>query len=404
MGKSRKRVVGRRGVFSEYLNRRTKGENLDNERKRLLGIISSIRKRPILVMASDLMREANVPTSIQYTDILPFQELLEGLTGKTVDILIETPGGYAEVAEDLVKLLRNRFEKVSFIIPGWAKSAGTIMTMAGDEILMGPSSALGPIDAQMVWNNKMFSAQAFLKSLEEMKKEADDPDKGLSRAYVPILQQISPGEIQTAQNALNFSQKLVSEWLEKYKFQDWTTHKSGEPVKDSKRRDTAKRIAQDLNNHQKWLTHSRSLNIQDLREIGLRIVDYSQCPELNDAIRRYHALIHIAFESNLYKIFETEYDSIGKYWNVQTSIPNVQGLLQQKDAANSAEINFKCPTCSYQIPLHIRLKESAPDAPSGRIPYPKGDIAKCPRCQGAVNLAEARVALERELKRKVVPL
>jgi len=40
------------------------------------------------------------------------------------------------VAEDIVHILREKFKSVSFIVPGQAKSAGTIMVMSGDEILM----------------------------------------------------------------------------------------------------------------------------------------------------------------------------------------------------------------------------------------------------------------------------
>ena len=382
--------TSREGAFSDYLNRRSRGENLDIERKKQLARISQIRQRPILVMAANLANE-NAPISINYADILPFRELAESLEGEAVDVLIETPGGRAEVAEDLVKILRKRFKSVAFIIPGWAKSAGTIMAMAGDEILMEPDSSLGPIDAQMSWNNKVFSADAFLINLERMKEEADDPDKGLSRAYVPILQQISPGEIQTAQNASRFSRTLVSEWLEKYKFRGWTHHSSGEPVTPEKRKKTAKRIAKKLCDHQNWLTHGRSIKIEDLEKIGLKIYDYSQNTDLKDAISRYYALTQIAFESNLYKLFETEHANIGKYWNVPAEA--------QIEPVKSIDINAPCPLCKSNIPLQMKIDKSAPDAP-GRIPYPKNDLMKCPHCHQLVNLTSVRETIERDIKQK----
>lgn len=55
-----------------------------------------------------------------------------------------------------MELIRSRHERIGIIIPGMAKSAGTIFSMAGDEILMGDTSALGPIDAQVVSNGKRF--------------------------------------------------------------------------------------------------------------------------------------------------------------------------------------------------------------------------------------------------------
>jgi ClpP class serine protease len=125
-----------------------------------------------------------------------------------------------------VRLLYEKFESVAFIVPGMAKSAGTIMVMGGDEILMEPTSSLGPIDAQIQAEGKVFSAEAFLKGLESIKSEVAEKNS-LNRAYIPILQRISPGEIQSAENALSFAKELVTEWLKEHKFRNWLKGESG---------------------------------------------------------------------------------------------------------------------------------------------------------------------------------
>ena len=107
--------------------------------------------------------------------MLPFSDQLSNLKKDSIDIILETPGGFAEVVEDMVRLIRHRYEKVGIIVPGYCKSAGTIFAMAGDEIFMGPMSALGPIDAQIMFNNKRFSADAFLEGLEKSKKKWFQP-------------------------------------------------------------------------------------------------------------------------------------------------------------------------------------------------------------------------------------
>lgn len=84
-------------------------------------------------------------------DLLPINDQLANLKGSALDLILETPGGSGEAAEDIVRSLRNRYNDLAIIVPGWAKSAGTIMVMAADEILMEPASALGPIDAQIFW-------------------------------------------------------------------------------------------------------------------------------------------------------------------------------------------------------------------------------------------------------------
>jgi len=137
------------GNYADYLNNLRTADQVNTERQKILKKISELRdKRDILVIASDLSK-SKAPISIDYTDILPVQDQLSNLHGKSIDIILETPGGFAEVVEDIVHLVRKKYESVGMIIPGWAKSAGTIFAMAGDEILMGSNSALGPVDAQI---------------------------------------------------------------------------------------------------------------------------------------------------------------------------------------------------------------------------------------------------------------
>ena len=157
---------------------------LTAERKKLLLQISKLRGgRDVLVYAADL-NKTNAPISINYSDLLPVNDQLSNLKGTALDIILATPGGSGEVVEDIVRLVRGKYPDVAMIIPGWAKSAGSIMAMSGDEILMEPASALGPIDAQMTWQGKMFSADALLEGVEKIKKEVESTGV-LNKAYIP---------------------------------------------------------------------------------------------------------------------------------------------------------------------------------------------------------------------------
>ena len=223
------------GFYSEYLEKKWSFQEITSERKNQLKAISKIRGgRDILVFASNLTGFA--PIGIDYSDILPFQDQLSYLNGKNIDIILETPGGFSEIVEDLVKLIRTKYERVGIIIPGSSKSAGTIFAMAGDEILMGSMSACGPIDPQIVSNNKQFSAESFLEGLDKIKQEILKEGR-LNPAYIPILQNISPGEIQHCENAQNFSKRLVTEWLTNYKFKYWKKHNTtGQPVTEEEKK------------------------------------------------------------------------------------------------------------------------------------------------------------------------
>lgn len=213
------------GYLSEYIDKKLTFEQLAIERKLQLKSISRLRGgRDVLVLASDY-RKPQFPISIDYSDIHSFQDQVSNLAGDQIDLIVETPGGSGEVAEDLVRIIRHRYTAVGVIIPGWVKSAGTIMAMSADEILMDSVSSLGPIDAQLTWQGKVFSADALLKGFQKVKSEVQSTGL-LNKAYIPILQAVSLGELEHAENAQQFASTLVKDWLVRYKFAKWDKHSS----------------------------------------------------------------------------------------------------------------------------------------------------------------------------------
>jgi Serine dehydrogenase proteinase len=389
------------GAYSEYLNRTWTPADLDTERKVQLKRISKLRgDRDVLVIASDMTKTIpNVSNALDFSDILPVQDQLSVLKGKELDVILETPGGIAEVAEDIVRQIRARYERVGMIIPGWAKSAGTILAMAGDEILMGAGSALGPIDPQIGFTTgKRFSADAFLEGLNKIKDEVQSTGK-LNPAYIPILQNISPGEIQNCLNAREFSQVLVREWLVEYKFKFWETHSStGKPVTLEEKRARASEIAEALCNHSKWLTHNRSIRREDLEKLRLQITDYTKTPDLDDAITRHYTLLKMTFDSvNAYKIFETP----------ETQVLRIAQIIQQQvvkspmQGTGSAQVEHKCG-CGHKTKIQMNFGKHSALQP-GSTPYPVAtNKVKCSRCGKANDLTAIRLQLEAQSGRKVV--
>jgi len=396
------------GIYAEYLDSNLDFVTLTAERHNQLQRISDLRDgRDVLVYAADLNAGQNKGQAlnpallyINYSDLLPISDQLSNLQGKKLDLILETPGGYAEVAEDIVRLLRSKYDDIAVIIPGWAKSAGTILAMAADEILMESVSGLGPIDAQLTWQGKVFSAEAFLEMINKIKEETVTTGS-LNRAYIPILQNISPGEIQSAQNALDFAKVLVVDWLVKYKFRNWGTHSStGQPVTEQGRKDRATEIAEKLCNHQRWLTHGRSIKIEDLRGMRLLITDYSERPELADAIRRYYTLLQMTFSSNAYKVFETPKSQIYRFVAQQIT-PSPAMPAQQTEIAERAFLNFKCGNCQQASKIQANLDRAQPLEP-GCFPYPADNKFHCPNCGAEQDLTDARRQIELQSKKTIV--
>lgn len=105
------------GIYSEYLDRQFNVPDLTAERKQQLRRISQLRGRDILVFAADL-NKGEAPISINYSDLLPISDQLANLNGTALDLILETPGGSGEAAEDIVRLLRNKYQNLAVIIPG----------------------------------------------------------------------------------------------------------------------------------------------------------------------------------------------------------------------------------------------------------------------------------------------
>ncbi len=385
------------GIFSEYLDRSLGVLALTEERKVQLRRIAELRGgRDVLVCAADL-KKGNAPISMTYEDLLAINDQLSNLHGDKLDLILETPGGSGEVAEDIVGLLHGKYQEVGVIVPGWAKSAGTIVAMAGDEILMEPASALGPIDAQITWQGKIFSADALIEGLEKIKREVVAMGM-LNKAYIPILQGISPGELQSAQNALDFAKTLVTDWLVKFKFKNWDQHSTtGKPVTDDERRQRAKEIACQLCDHKRWLTHSRSIKIEHLEAMRLRITNYSHNSELADAIRRYHTLLQMMFGSNIYKVFETPTSQIYKF--IGPAVPPPQALPAE---AETVVIEVQCSQCKTKSLVQASLGKER-SLQGGCIPFPADNRLNCPTCGALIDLTDARRQIEVQSKKPVVP-
>lgn len=383
------------GVYSEYLDKQFSFEELTNERKKQLARISSLRGRDILVYASDV--NSDVPNSIDYSDELPFSDQLSNINTDDIDIILQTPGGLAEVVEDLVRFVREKHSNVGIIVPGMAKSAGTIFAMAADEILMGKVSSLGPIDAQIISNGKRFSADAFLEGLKKICKKTAE-EKSIELAYIPMLQNLSPGEIQHCENAQNFSKTLVTKWLKEYKFKNWLIHENSQlPVTEIDREKRAEEIASELCNHSRWLTHERSLGIDELRALKLVITDYSTDLELNDAITRYFTLLQMSFETNIFKIYETPQSQIYRSTNALQPIENTP--IQQ--FPNPLCLDLECGKCHSKTKIQVNFNQKFPLG-EGFMSFPKNNILKCPTCGAESNLLGLRQQLEAQTKKKIV--
>ena len=214
---------------------------------------------------------------------------------KKLIVLLETDGGYVEVVERIVRVFREHYEEVSFIIPSHAYSAGTILALSGDEIYMDYHSVLGPIDPQHLINGSYLPGMGYLAKYKELVEEINAAeDSALVRAQVTyLLAKFEPVTIFHIEQAIEHSKELLRDWLPKYKFKGWTKTKTRKKrVTDEMKKDRADDIAKILGRADYWHSHGRGIGILELMgdEIKLEIVDYGKDLDLSSMIKSYYNL------------------------------------------------------------------------------------------------------------------
>lgn len=236
--------------------------------------------------------------------VRPFRDLIEDLKRPVLPtdpiqtklvIILNTPGGSAETVEKLVDIIRHHYTDVSFVVPDFAMSAGTIFCMSGNRIYMDYSSSLGPIDPQVFNGKQWVPARGYLDKVDEMLTKSAAGT--LSNAEFLMLQNQDLAMLSQYEQAKNLTVTLLKKWLVEYKWKDWTTHQTtpaliGQPVTDQQKKDRAEDVAEKLGNNQYWHSHGRMIGIESLRSfIRLKIEDYSNDPKLQPIIRSYNDLI-----------------------------------------------------------------------------------------------------------------
>jgi membrane-bound ClpP family serine protease len=144
-------------------------------------------------------------------------------------MVLNTPGGVAEAVEKMVEVIRKHFDHVTFVVPDHAMSAGTILCMSGDRILMDYSSSLGPVDPQVQDNAKTaIPAMGYLDEVETMIAKSNNGT--LSDAELMMLQRLDLGRLNAYKSAKELTITLLKDWLVRFKFKTWRIHRS-DPAK-----------------------------------------------------------------------------------------------------------------------------------------------------------------------------
>jgi hypothetical protein len=159
---------------------------------------------------------------------------------KPIDVILHTPGGEAFACELIASALNDRPNTTAYV-PYCAMSAGTIIALATEKIVMGKYACLGPIDTQFFG----FPIESYIRLLKEKPLSAIED-------YTVLLGYLAEKEMKTAR-------ARACELLNKKHF-----------GKDDACQLTDFLVAGDM-------PHSEQINRDRAVEIGVNIVD-GECP------------------------------------------------------------------------------------------------------------------------------
>ncbi len=87
---------------------------------------------------------------------------------KNMLLVLVTNGGDADTAYRVARCLQRSYESFYVLVPGWCKSAGTLVAIGAHEIIMGEHGQLGPLDVQLSKSDELFESTSGLATSQAM--------------------------------------------------------------------------------------------------------------------------------------------------------------------------------------------------------------------------------------------
>jgi hypothetical protein len=247
--------------------------------------------RNCILYGSGFLQKANVPASyvsVSREDINGAMSSVHGMDcSKELTLVLHSPGGDIGGAEALMAYLHTKFADVEVIVPSYAMSAGTMMALGSQRVVMGRQSQLGPIDAQLMASpGRQVSAGAVLSQFAAAEKDIL-ANAASAALWAPILQQMGPALHQEATYALDYGQSMVKAWLEARMCKG-----SASPSTD------ADRIAQYFNTTDQHKNHGRRIDRDECRKIGVVVEDLEADQVLQEQVLTLYHYMTLFFETS----------------------------------------------------------------------------------------------------------
>lgn len=255
-------------------------------RQEKLEKISSLTSRNVISYYSGWLKNPEAPNiQINDNDINALMNAVYKLdSSKGLDIILHTPGGDIAATESIVNYLQSVFpNNIRAIIPQLSMSAGTMIALSCNSIIMGKQSSLGPIDPQ-------FGGIACQGILDEYQRAitAISVNPNALGLWQTIISKYHPTLIGDCENAVKWSKELASKWLQRVNVNI-----------------TMNDVEELFISHANSYSHSRHISRDECKNVGLKVEDLESSQDLQDAVLSLHHCYMILFDKWRYsKIIE----------------------------------------------------------------------------------------------------
>ena len=123
--------------------------------------------------------------------------------------LLITRGGNPDAAYKIGRYLQSRYKHLRIYIPGLCKSAGTLLAIAGEELIFSPYGELGPLDIQMTKTDNIARLDSGL-NISEAFMTLEWRAKGTFHALIQEIVEASNGIISFPTASHSASEVLTS--------------------------------------------------------------------------------------------------------------------------------------------------------------------------------------------------
>lgn len=285
------------------------GPDFDGVRLKYIQQLHQLSGRAVIVYASGWLRSGgrDAPDyAVEGGDVHALMEVCHQIPERSLDLVVHSPGGSAEAAEQMVNYLRTQFDDIRVIVPLQAKSAATMIALGGDEIVLGRHSELGPIDPQILLpvpgGRRFAPAHAILRDFKRAKDEIAQ-DVNVLAAWAPILHAYAGGLLEFCTQQIRLSQEIAAGWLQEHML----VHPDA-GVPEAERAAVADEIAKYFGSddaYERFRTHGRPIRIEELERIrGLRVRGLEADEPVQDAVLSIYHALDITFGGMAVKIVE----------------------------------------------------------------------------------------------------